>query len=133
VTVVIGAKLQLKSGQSVTLIGVPEDVTVDLPDEATVAADPSTADAVVVFARNQAELETRAAPLVDAARRDAVAWVAYPKAMKLGTDLNRDRLRDLLAERGIQPVRQVAIDDTWSALRFRPSERSHLEARYQRA
>jgi len=27
----------------------------------------------------------------------------------------------LLTERGVQPVRQVAIDDTWSALRFRPA------------
>jgi hypothetical protein len=26
-----------------------------------------------------------------------------------------------LAAEGIQPVRQVAIDETWSALRFRPA------------
>ena len=26
-----------------------------------------------------------------------------------------------LADQGMQPVRQVSIDDTWSALRFRPA------------
>jgi hypothetical protein len=46
--------------------------------------------------------------------------VAYPKAGHLGTDLNRDRLRDVLLALGVQPVRQVAIDGVWSALRVRP-------------
>jgi hypothetical protein len=56
-----------------------------------------------------------------AALADRVAWVGYPKGGKLGTDLNRDRLAEALAAHGIQPVRQVSIDDTWSALRFRPA------------
>jgi hypothetical protein len=30
-------------------------------------------------------------------------------------------LAKLMIERGVQPVRQVAIDDVWSALRFRPA------------
>lgn len=46
---------------------------------------------------------------------------AYPKAGQLGTDLNRDILGGALAGEGVQPVRQVAIDEVWSALRFRPS------------
>jgi hypothetical protein len=84
-------------------------------------AQPGEADAVVAFVRGSSDLETTAAPAIEAARRDALAWIAYPKAGKLGTDLNRDSLRQLLQDRGIRPVRQVAIDDTWSALRFRPA------------
>jgi len=42
------------------------------------------------------------------------------RVRQLGTDLNRDSLAKLMIERGAQPVRQVAIDDVWSALRFRP-------------
>ena len=34
---------------------------------------------------------------------------------------SRDRLAAALAEQGVQPVRQVSIDGTWSALRFRPA------------
>ena len=46
-------------------------------------------------------------------------WIAYPKAGELGTDLNRDILWRHLLKRRIQGVRQIAIDDVWSALRFR--------------
>lgn len=49
-----------------------------------------------------------------------IAWAAYPKAGQLGTDLNRDLLSEALEERGVQPVRQIALDEVWSALRFRP-------------
>jgi hypothetical protein len=47
---------------------------------------------VVAFVRSKAELATVAVPAIDAARRDKLAWIAYPKAGKLGTDLNRDLL-----------------------------------------
>lgn len=60
-------------------------------------------------------------PVIAAARADRLAWISYPKAGKLGTDLNRDRLARAMTAQGIQPVRQVSIDDTWSALRFRPA------------
>jgi len=54
-----------------------------------------------------------------AAQRPASSYEAVHG--KPGTDLNRDRLAAALADRGVQPVRQVSIDDTWSALRFRPA------------
>lgn len=38
------------------------------------------------------------------------------------SNLNRDTLAAALSERGVRPVRQIAIDDTWSALRFRPGD-----------
>src|SRR5512142_1859333 len=60
---------------------------------------------------------------VAAARADRLAWISYPKGGQLGTDLNRDRLAAALAGRGVQPVRQVSVDDTWPALRFRPASR----------
>ena len=55
------------------------------------------------------------------AARDALTWVAYPKAGKLGTDLNRDVLAELVKREDVRPVRQVALDDVWSALRLRPA------------
>jgi hypothetical protein len=114
------AKLQIKPGQSVAAVGVPDDVP-PLGDAANPAAAPDAADVVVAFVRNRAEVDTGAAAAIAAARLDRLAWIAYPKAGKLGTDLNRDSLAALLTERGVQPVRQVAIDETWSALRFRPA------------
>lgn len=40
-------------------------------------------------------------------------------AGKLGTDLSRDLVAELVKALGVQPVRQVALDDVWSALRLR--------------
>jgi hypothetical protein len=95
-------------------------VAIDLRDGCT-TADPADADAVLVFVQSREQARERAGPFVEAARRDALAWIAYPKAGQLGTDLNRDSLWELLSELGIRPVRQVSIDDVWSALRFRPA------------
>ena len=47
-----------------------------------------------------------------------ILWVAYPKANK--ADINRDTLWPILAEYGMRPIGQVAVDQVWSALRFRP-------------
>jgi len=57
----------------------------------------------------------------EAAKADRLAWIAYPKASQMGTDLNRDILWKLVKPMGIRPVRQVSVDDTWSAMRFRPA------------
>ena len=60
------------------------------------------------------------APLpVAATRAGKLTWIAYPKAKQLGTDINRDTVRDIANQNGLDPVRQVAIDDAWSALRFK--------------
>jgi len=75
---------------------------------------------VLVFISRVADIDGVGAPLVEAARADRIAWAAYPKAGQLGTDLNRDVLAKELQKRGAEPVRQVALDEVWSALRFRP-------------
>ena len=103
------------------VIGRPQGVTLELGQEPLVVQDPAGSDAVIVYATNSADLEQVAAPLLAAARRDALTWVAYPKAGQLGTDLNRDKLAAVVQASGVRPVRQVALDDVWSALRLRPA------------
>jgi hypothetical protein len=115
----LAQKLQIKPGVSVALICLPPDVEIHLPDAAK-SVGPTAAEAVVAFVQSIDDLESSAAAAVEAARADRLAWIAYPKAGQLGTELNRDRLAEAAAKRGIQPVRQVSIDDVWSALRFRP-------------
>ncbi len=117
----ISAKLQIKPGQSVAVVAAPAELPALIDPAANPLVAPPAADVVVAFARVAADLDTVAAPAVEAARLDKLTWVAYPKGGQLGTDLSRDTLAGLLAARGVQPVRQVAIDGTWSALRFRPA------------
>ena len=112
----LAKKLNLKAGTKLRVMGKPKEV--DLGDvEVTSLANVRD---VLVFVTRIAELDRVAGPMLEAARADRIAWAAYPKAGQLGTDLNRDILAKELQKRGAQPVRQVAIDEVWSALRFRP-------------
>jgi hypothetical protein len=117
----VSAKLQVKPGQRMAILAEAGDVPAVLAEGVARAMSPGEADAVLAFVRNRAELGTVAVPAIEAARDDKLAWIAYPKAGQLGTDLNRDVLARELTDRGVRPVRQVAIDEVWSALRFRPA------------
>lgn len=52
---------------------------------------------------------------------DALLWLCYPKssAKRYRCNFNRDTGWVELGKFGLEPVRQVAIDEDWSALRFR--------------
>ena len=55
---------------------------------------------------------------------DSVLWFAYPKGTsKIRTDINRDTIRETGEKFGITTVAAIAIDNTWSALRFRPVDK----------
>jgi hypothetical protein len=113
----LAKKLQLRPGQALRVRHAPDGMDLDMPPAGEAGVP---APATLVFVTTAAQAEERVAPAVAAALTDDLTWVAYPKAGKLGTDLNRDSLAALMKARGVRPVRQVAIDDTWSALRFRP-------------
>ena len=117
----LAGKMNMKPPLSVAIVDKPGDVEMDLGDAVTTVQDPATADAVVVFLANREALERWRSLVAEAAGADRLTWVAYPKAGQLATDLNRDSLWDLLATSGIRPVRQVSIDDVWSAVRWRPA------------
>ena len=116
----LAVKLQLKPGQSVAVVNAPDDAALEFADH-PVCERPTEADAVIVYAPNRAALEHRLDTVVPHASRDALTWIAYPKAGQLGTDLNRDVLAELVQAHDVRPVRQVALDDVWSALRLRPA------------
>ena len=116
----IAKKLQIKPGQSVLVKNAPEGFILNLPEGAHLVDTADSADAVLVFVKDSSQLATYSRPFIDAALRDAIAYVAYPKAGQLGTDLNRDILWGLVVKEGLRAVRQVSLDDVWSAMRFRP-------------
>jgi len=120
----VARKLQIRPGMTVVLLGRPSGVDLEIPSECLVVSDPAdaaTADAVVAFVVRAEDVDSVAEPALQAARDDRLAWIVYPKNRQLGTDLNRDILAALATERGAEPVRQIAVDAVWSALRFRPA------------
>lgn len=114
----LAQKLNLKQGMKVRVVDQPADV--DLGDVAITTS--AKADGVIVFVKTLAAVDTKCGPAVEAAKEDRIAWVVYPKAGQLGTDLNRDVLWRHLQKQGIEGVRQIAINEVWSAMRFRPGK-----------
>jgi hypothetical protein len=114
----LAAKLQLKSGQRLETVLLPESLRPRL-DPMTSTGHGAQEPALLIFVVDCATLEQQRTQIATAASSDRLTWVAYPKSGQLGTDLNRDSLAELLTTSGVQPVRQIAIDDVWSALRFR--------------
>jgi hypothetical protein len=94
-----------------------------------VSADQRDLDFVQLFARDVGELRALGPAAVRAVRREGILWVAYPKggATAGQTDLpaspwwrRRDVLGEITGERGYVPVALVSLDETWTALRFKP-------------
>ena len=118
----LAKKFQLKDGQSFKLVNPPAGYDNYLASEEIAVADRS--DAVLIFTNSLAEVEQIVPPAFQSATEDALVWVAYPKGSSgVRTDVNRDKLWDALKPTGWRPVRQIAVDNVWSALRFRPAEK----------
>ena len=123
----LAQKLQIKSGQ-LTVFNAPKGYLDQLSKELKGIAVSTRAsgqvDAVLVFVNNLAEVEQRAPRAIQAVKPDGLLWIAYAKGTsKVKTDVNRDRLWAAMEPTGWQAVRQIAIDEVWSALRFRPAEK----------
>jgi hypothetical protein len=75
----------------------------------------------IAFATTQSEVDAITTLLTSRADGDATLWFAYPKqsSKKYKCEFNRDTGWAALGAAGYEPVRQVAIDEDWSALRFR--------------
>ena len=87
-----------------------------------------TSSFAMAFVITQAELDAASKKLAAACAGDAVLWMVYPKgtSRKYRCEFNRDSGWPVLGAAGFEPVRMVAIDEDWSALRFRRVE--HIKA-----
>ena len=93
----------------------------------TLLRDPKKAKVVhfaLVFATRQAEVDKLSEVLAVKAEGDALLWFAYPKgtSKRYTCEFNRDTGWNAMRSAGFDTVRQVAIDEDWSALRFRRVE-----------
>ena len=118
-------KLLIKPGSRLLVLNAPDgylERLAPLPDGVELAAaGDDGCDVVHLFARNRAEVERFAGAAVAAVRPGGVLWISYPKrGRNVTTDLNRDTGWSALSSLGWRVVSQVAIDERWSALRFRP-------------
>lgn len=122
-------KLNLGSNDTILILNSPQSFEAELSqlDGVTVlrtATSKLKEPFVIGFAITQGELDLVSSTIIRVTDGDAVVWMAYPKGSSkiYKCDFNRDTGWTVLGDAGFEPVRQVAIDADWSALRFRRVE-----------
>lgn len=111
-------KLRYKPGMKVAVNGAPSGFEAELA-EAEVTRGRKQLDLAQAFFTRKAELE-RALPRLRASLAPGgILWLCYPKGKALGTDLDRDVVRETAARHRLEAVALVAIDAVWSALRVK--------------
>lgn len=75
----------------------------------------------LAFVFDQPTIETIMIKLAGHLVGDTILWFAYPKksSKRYQSAIDRDHGWQVLGQYGYEPVRQIAIDDDFSALRFR--------------
>lgn len=124
------AKLNLKDQRQLVVLDAPTSFEVELtalqtadPDVKVLRRVPANASIAfaLAFATTQLAVDKATAALTARADDDAILWMVYPKgsSKRYRCDFNRDTGWAALGAAGFEPVRMVAIDEDWSALRFR--------------
>lgn len=123
-------KLNFKDQSAIFVLNFPENLLPHLDAMKTITTvkqKVSTKDEInfaLIFAITQKQLDEAIHAVAPNLKGDAIFWVAYPKgsSKKYKCEFNRDTGWQVIGSYGMEGVRQVAIDEDWSALRFRKVE-----------
>ena len=122
------AKLNLKDQAEIVVLNAPVSFEPELKTlkGVTVRRDAKGGDIdfSLAFVMTQKEVDSLGPQLAKKAKGDAVVWFAYPKgtSKKYTSQINRDSGWAVMGKAGFEGVRMVAIDEDWSAVRFRRVE-----------
>lgn len=118
-------KLKIRPDYSLLVLNSPEEYLRTARQVEVRPAAKKKYDAVQLFVKNKAELEKHAPKAMASLQDDGLLWICYPKkSAAVKTDLTRDHGWDVVVNAGFQGVAIVAVDETWSALRFKPVKKN---------
>jgi|SRR5580700_1730048 hypothetical protein len=125
----IFAKLNLKDQSQIVVLNAPESFEGELRAlrDVTILRNLHDLDEIefsLAFVTKPGEVHALGTTIAERAKGDAVVWFAYPKgtSKKYKSEINRDNGWQVLGLLGFEGVRSVAIDEDWSAARFRRVE-----------
>jgi hypothetical protein len=128
-TIAIFQKLNLKAQREIAVLNVPASFEAEVAQLKGIkilrdVRKPTAIQFALAFVTQQSELNRLSRILADGSEGDALLWFAYPKgtSKRYSCDFNRDTGWQVIRKAGFDSVRQVAIDEDWSALRFRRAE-----------
>lgn len=124
------AKLNLKDQRRIIVLDAPPSFDAELTAlqradrELTVHRKVPAGEPIefaLAFATTQQAVDRATAALTARAADDVILWMVYPKgtSKRYTCEFNRDTGWAALGAAGFEPVRMVAVDEDWSALRFR--------------
>lgn len=123
-------KMNYKDQKHIHSINSPDSFDLalnEMADSAIIKKKISVSDKaafIIAFCTKQEEVDKLSPIFSKALQADGLLWIAYPKgtSKKYKCDFNRDTGWNVLGKYGFEPVRMIAIDEDWSALRFRKVE-----------
>ena len=122
-------KLNLKDQTEIVVLDAPASFEPEIAALEGVAVRRSLDDMdrlqfSLAFVTQQEQIDQAAGQIAQKVDGDALVWFAYPKgsSKRYRCDFNRDTGWQALGAAGFESVRQVSIDEDWSALRFRRVE-----------
>lgn len=84
---------------------------------------------IQLFVTNSTELASELKVITPLLKADTIFWIIYPKKSSgIQTDLEMMSSWDAPAEYGLRPVASAAVNEVWTALRFRPVEAVKVSA-----
>jgi hypothetical protein len=130
-------KLNLKDHAEIVVLNTPDSFEPELSGLRGVRVRKSLSGVskisfVLAFVTRQQEVDVLGKAIAKLAEGDAIVWFAYPKgsSKRYTCDVNRDTGWKVLGAAGFEGVRMVAIDEDWSAARFRRVEFIKTMARH---
>jgi hypothetical protein len=123
-------KLNYKDQPSILVVNSPKSFDSELKEMANLTKITKTLskakdiEFAMCFATTQAEIDGFVTEVYPKLKGDATIWLCYPKmsSKNYKCEFNRDTGWAIAGQYNLEPVRQVAIDDDFSALRFRKVE-----------
>lgn len=118
-------KLQLKDEKNLLIQGLPSSIEkqfikLSFSKNVTPLLKTRKIDFALVFAVSQKQLACILNDVIPYLQADAKLWIAYPKlTSKIASDLSRDASWVFVADYGFEGVTAIALDNVWSAIRFK--------------
>lgn len=120
-------KLNYKSQEAICIVNAPlefKEEIASIKEITTVKTDIENCkevEFILTFVKTQTEIDQISPRINDKLKGDGIVWFAYPKgsSKRYKVDIGRDKGWEILGKLGFERVRAVAIDEDWSALRFR--------------
>lgn len=126
----LARKMKLQDGQLAVVLNAPEGALQELePLPFGVILSESRkipADWILIFVKNQAELEKVLPKALKLFQPETLLWIAYPKkTSKIKTDFTRDTGWSFLQDKDLRWLTLVSFNEDWSAFamrRYKPGE-----------